>query len=91
MVAVLEDAIECFQKYLFASSAQQRRLFREATTWLWEGQPGQLFSFEDVCHGLDLNPDYIRRGLEQWRERQIDALRAGKAPPQDHCDRKSKC
>ena len=34
MAAVLEDAINCFQKYRSATNRRGRRFFREASEWL---------------------------------------------------------
>ena len=30
-----------------------------------------LFSFTSICELLEISPDYLRRGLLQWREKQI--------------------
>ena len=29
-----------------------------------------IFSFENICHALDLDPDHIREGLARWRRDQ---------------------
>jgi hypothetical protein len=71
MAAVLEDAVHCFQKHLFARNAEQRRLFREAAAWLWDDASTGPFSFRGLCHALDLEPSYIRRGLERWRSQRL--------------------
>jgi hypothetical protein len=72
MAAVLEDAVQCFQKHLFARNTEQRRLFREAAAWLLDDKSTGPFSFHGLCHALDLEPSYIRRGLERWRKQQLD-------------------
>jgi hypothetical protein len=73
MIAVLEDAVHCYQKYAFASDNRGRTLFREAEEWILEeedaGGPG--FSFVTICDVLELDPDYVRAGLRQWRERRV--------------------
>ena len=74
MAAVLEDAVQCFQKHLFARTGQQRRLFREAAAWLLDDTSTGPFSFRDVCDALGLDPGYIHRGLERWRRQQCGAL-----------------
>jgi len=71
LVAVLDDAVHCFQKNLFARGNQQRRLFRDAEQWVFGGAVNPPFSFEGVCRILDLDPEYIRGGLRRWRDRQM--------------------
>jgi len=67
-LAVLEDAITCFQVYFAARDKQKTRLFREAEEWiLLQEKSDWLFSFDNVCETLGLNPGYIREGLLRWR------------------------
>lgn len=71
LVAVLEEAVECFQKYLRASEPPKRRLFQEAERWIMcEGDTPPAFSFEHICGVLGIDPDYLRRGLQRWRDMQ---------------------
>ena len=56
MAAVLEDAVQCFQKHLLARNGEQRRLFREAAAWLLDDTSTEPFSFRGLCHALDLEP-----------------------------------
>lgn len=78
VVAVLEDAINCFQKHFLARDNYGQRLFREAYEWMMvsPGTPpsdddAPAFTFEYICEVLGLDPDYIRRGLQHWREQQL--------------------
>jgi hypothetical protein len=68
MLAVLESAVEDFQKYLLARSACGKRLFREAEEWFFDKDSEALFSFASVCETLGLHPDHIRKGLMVWKE-----------------------
>ncbi len=71
-LAVLKDAIECFQKYSCARDGRGRRLFCEAESWLLtEHAPASdtaAFTFEHICNFLDLDIGYLRHGLRRWRE-----------------------
>jgi hypothetical protein len=79
IIAVLEDAIFCFQKYLCARDPHGQRLFREAWDWIMIPQPRPIpkkedaagFSFEYICDVLGLEPDYLRRGLRNWGDAQL--------------------
>lgn len=65
MLAVLEDAIECFQKFASSRSPKTRQLYEEAEEWILEQDSEWLFSFNQVCVTLGWNPQYIRKGLLQ--------------------------
>ena len=67
MLAILEDAIACYQKYLFARDSKGKALFREAEEWVEEVGGTNVFSFDSVSEALGLNPDYLRRGLIDWK------------------------
>src|SRR5437899_1563447 len=60
MLAVLEEAIVSFQKYLLARDCRRRRMSSEAEVWILEEDNGWLFSFQNLCEVLGFNPQYIR-------------------------------
>lgn len=70
MLAVLEDAVGAFQKYVNASNRRARRLFVEAEEWFESREMDSPFAFENVCEALNLEAEYVRRGLRSWREAQ---------------------
>ena len=102
LIAILEDAINCFQKFQFATGGRKRRLFREAEQWIMEAErPLQdedlhpYFSFEQVCNVLGLDPDYVRGGLQRWQRRQLvsvpqPALRLARRSPRRSAPRARK-
>jgi hypothetical protein len=71
MLAILEDGIACFQKYLFARDSKGKALFREAEVWVEEKGGEAVFSFDAVCESLGLDPNYLRRGLRAWKARAL--------------------
>lgn len=70
MRAVLEDAIHCFQKQFVRKGPRVLRQAREAEEWLAAADSRWPFSFVNICAVLGLEPEYVRLGLKQWRERQ---------------------
>ena len=66
MHAVLEDAVDCFQKQFSHATRHAKHLGREAEKWLFSDDPNWLFSFLSICSALDLCPQYIRQGLKRW-------------------------
>jgi len=78
MLAVLEDAVDCYQKFAFARESRGRELFAEAEEWLFSSDNSWVFAYENICHTLELNADYLRRGLQEWRQRA--RLNGGRPP-----------
>jgi hypothetical protein len=73
MLAVLESAVEDFQKYVLARHARGKKLFQEAEEWLLDKDSEEAFSFQGICETLGLHPDHIRKGLMVWKEAKIKA------------------
>jgi hypothetical protein len=71
MLAVLEDAVSCFQKYAGATRPRSRRLFKEAEEWFFDEEASWIFSFDSVCTVLGIHPEYFRRNLLRWKEQQL--------------------
>src|SRR5262245_65950708 len=71
MLAVLESAVEDFQKYVLARNPSEQKLFQEAEEWLLEKDSHGLFPFDSICETLGLDPDRSeerRVGKEcRWR------------------------
>lgn len=74
ILSVLEDAVECFMKCIDASTSKGQRLFRDADEWISHEDKRWVFSFDNVCDMLDINPDYMRMGLRKWKEKRLDAI-----------------
>ena len=69
LLAILEDGVRCYQENIYASGGKRRALFEEARDWLFSDDTGWFCSFVSVCTLLNLEPNYIRRGLRQWEAR----------------------
>ncbi len=75
MLAVLQDAVECYQKYALARDPRGRLLFEDACDWIESEEREWPFSYENICEVLGLNPEYIRRGLSKWRQQKSPVKR----------------
>jgi hypothetical protein len=73
MLAVLESAVEDFQKYVLARNPRGKQLFQEVEEWFLDNDSDELFSFESICETLGLHPEPIRKGLMVWKEAKIKA------------------
>ena len=80
MLAVLESAVEDFQKYVLARKPRGKKLFQEAEEWFLERDSDELFSFENICDTLQLHPDYMRQGLLRWKEAKINSMVFSRIP-----------
>ncbi|MGH7772539.1 MAG: hypothetical protein ACREQA_09935 [Candidatus Binatia bacterium] len=67
MLAVLQDAITCFQEHVLEPNPQ----FYEEVGWILEENSNWLFSFKNICEALDLDPNYIRDGLLRLKETRL--------------------
>jgi len=74
MLAVLEDAIRCYQDNLHARKSKRRRLFEETEEWIVTGADDYVFSFRHVCEALGLSPEYLRQGMLRWKQRNQNPL-----------------
>lgn len=63
VLAILEDAIHLYQKYRGARDRAGREHFREVNDWFMHQGDRWLFSFENICDLLGIDPQYVRRGL----------------------------
>ena|SRR6266850_112621 len=66
MFAILLDAVDCFQEH-----AKDDRLFKETEEWIFEDDHEWPFSFINICQALDMDPEYLRKGLLNSRPRVI--------------------
>jgi len=66
LLAILEDGVRCYQENLFVGGGKRRALFEEAKEWLFSDDSNWFCSFVSICTLLNLDPNYIRRGLRQW-------------------------
>jgi hypothetical protein len=62
MLAVLEDAVDMYRKHC-GSLGRNRQLFLDAEEWIDDDDRTWIFSFLNLCDVLDLDGDYLRRGL----------------------------
>lgn len=69
MLAILEDAINSFQRYLVAGNEKERKQFQEVQQWIQGKSEDWLFSFDNICETLGLDSSYLRRGLMAWAKR----------------------
>jgi hypothetical protein len=68
MLAVLQDAVVCFQDNVSATCKRKRSMHLDAEEWIMNDDRSYLFSFANVCEALGYDPQYMRQGLLRWKE-----------------------
>jgi hypothetical protein len=68
-LAILEDAVACYQRYQSDPTARGKALFRAAEEWVRNADENWVFSFENICAVLELDPTYLRDGIGRSRAR----------------------
>ena len=84
LLAVLKDAIDCYQINVLAQSGKRQQLFRKTEEWIMERDSDRVFSFVNICELLQLHPEYLRRGLLRWKDKKLaDSTTPGYWPKQN--------
>jgi hypothetical protein len=68
MLAVLQDAVVCFQDNVAATCKRKVAMHRDAEEWIMNDDRDYLFSFANVCEALGYDSQYMRQGLMRWKE-----------------------
>ena len=69
MAAILDDAVLTYCVPQVARARGGGRAEREARAWIESTDRSWVFSFERICEALDLDAEYIRRGVQTWKQR----------------------
>jgi hypothetical protein len=72
MLAVLRDAVSCYQDHVSARKGPKRSLHLEAEGWILDRDRSNLFAFEVLCEALGYDPEYMRAGLCRWKEAALE-------------------
>lgn len=73
LLAILDDALACYRKNLFARSPKKQAAFHDAEEWILDTGDERFLSFESVCGVLEIEPSYLRRGLLAWKSQKVKA------------------
>jgi hypothetical protein len=69
LLAIVEDAIRCFQRNFAVRNGPGRGLFQETEEWLFDSDGTAFLSCPTICENLGINPVQLRRYLREWRLR----------------------
>jgi hypothetical protein len=76
MVAMLADAVRCFQTKFDRRQPGKRQEFAEVRSWIFFDEDDGPFSFRVVCDELQIDPEALRKRLTCWAAKKL----AGQKP-----------
>jgi hypothetical protein len=80
MLAVLQDAVGCFQEHVTAKCKRKQVMHHEAEEWISNQDRSYPFSFDNICDALGFDANYMRQGLARWKR----AAKEGRAENGSH-------
>jgi len=72
MLAVLQDAVICFQENVAAKCKRKQTMHLEAEEWVLNKDRSYLFAFENICEALGYDANYLRDGLLRWKRMRLE-------------------
>lgn len=66
MAAILSDGIEAYIAQCTSGSLSSRRNRVDASEWVETKDYSYVFSFDNVCECLGIDPEYLRMGLLRY-------------------------
>ena len=70
MLAVLEEAIATFQRHAVSRTPRSMRLVQDVEEWTAATDQDWPYSFENICAALNLESEYLRKGMARWKATQ---------------------
>jgi hypothetical protein len=64
----LEDALHCYFTNVQMRTRREKKIFAETEEWFFSAENEGIFTFENICSLLGIDPDYIRRGLNLFKD-----------------------
>lgn len=75
MLAVLSDAVRCFQAYAAARNRIGHQRFVEAEAWILDHKAEGPFAFVTICESLGIEPNCMREGIRQFGSLHADGTK----------------
>ena len=69
MLAVMEDAVATYQRFLTQPKRSNQRQFDEVRSWIRSEDTTWPYSFDNICSALEFEPGIVRSKLQTWEEK----------------------
>jgi len=63
MSAILFDGIQSYMNFVTSPGSRSNKRYQEAFAWVNKKDSEYVFSFDNVCEGLGIDPEFLRLGL----------------------------
>lgn len=68
LLAVLEEAVGTYQRYITATDRRSRATLADVEAWFASEDGTFLYSFVAICDAIGFDAAYVRSGLGSWGE-----------------------
>jgi hypothetical protein len=68
MLAILEEALNDYQRCWKARDKKARQRFADARAWILNTDSEWIFAFTNCCEVLGIEPYYLRQGVLRWKQ-----------------------
>ena len=75
MLAVLRDAVDCYQRHALARDERGQALFADAQKWIESDEREWPLSYENIGETLGVDANRIRRELCRWHQARVPLKR----------------
>jgi hypothetical protein len=75
MLAMLVDAVRCFQTKFEKRQPGVRQEFAEVRSWIFSDEDDGPFSFRTVCDALEIDAGALRKGLVRWAAQRLSGAK----------------
>jgi hypothetical protein len=63
LLAVLEEGVATYHRYVVATDPRGRGIFGDVAAWFASEDHERLYAFASICDALGINATYVRSGL----------------------------
>lgn len=66
LLAILEEAVDCFCKTSGRTGRRNQRLYGEARDWIFSEDRSWFLSCQNICDVLEIDAEWLRERLLSW-------------------------
>jgi hypothetical protein len=68
LLAVLEEAVGTYQRYVVATDRRSVAILADVEAWFASDDAAWLYAFVAICDALGIDATYVRSGLAAWAD-----------------------
>jgi hypothetical protein len=71
LLAIVEEAVDCYCKTCGRRERRSQNLHREAEAWIFSDDRSWFLSFQNICDVLDIDAGSLRNRLGRWKRSRL--------------------